>query len=184
MSVDPVDDCTFWYTNRVLQQPGQRQQRQLADAHRLVQLPVVLGHGIPADGGHRAASGITAAAATLNGTVSSNGASTTVTFQYGLTTGYGSTATAAQSPLAAGASGAPVTGRDQRAGLQPALPLPRGRGQQRRHDQRERRDVPTAACTPTAVTSAASAIGATGATLNGTVSQQRRQHDRHPSSTG
>ena len=56
-----------------------------------------------------AASGILATGATLNGTVSSNGASTTVTFQYGLTTSYGSTATAAQSPLAAGAANAAVS---------------------------------------------------------------------------
>jgi MSHA biogenesis protein MshQ len=40
----------------------------------------------------------------LNGTVSSNGASTTVTFEYGLTASYGSTIAATQSPLAAGAS--------------------------------------------------------------------------------
>ena len=52
---------------------------------------------------------VTTTGATLNGIVSSNGASTTVTFQYGLTTSYGSTATAAQSPLAAGAAGAAVS---------------------------------------------------------------------------
>ena len=56
-----------------------------------------------------AASGIGATGATLNGTVSSNGAATTVSFNYGLTTGYGSTAAAAQSPLAASASGASVS---------------------------------------------------------------------------
>ena len=52
-----------------------------------------------------AASSPTTTGATLNGTVSSNGASTTVTFEYGTTTGYGSTTTASQSPLASGASG-------------------------------------------------------------------------------
>ena len=45
------------------------------------------------------ASPVTSNAATLNGTVNPNGASTTVTFEYGATTGYGSTATAVQSPL-------------------------------------------------------------------------------------
>lgn len=50
-----------------------------------------------------AASALTASGATLNGTVSSNGASTAVTFNYGLTTGYGSTATATPSPLATNA---------------------------------------------------------------------------------
>ncbi|MPM07060.1 hypothetical protein SDC9_53364 [bioreactor metagenome] len=38
-------------------------------------------------------------AATLNGTVNANNAETTVTFEYGTTTGYGSTATASQSPV-------------------------------------------------------------------------------------
>ncbi len=52
-----------------------------------------------------AASSISTTGATLNGTVSSNGASTTVTFEYGPTASYGSTATASQSPLASGASG-------------------------------------------------------------------------------
>jgi hypothetical protein len=56
-----------------------------------------------------AATALSDAGATLNGVVSSNGASTTVTFDYGLTTGYGFTTTAAQSPLAAGASGTAVT---------------------------------------------------------------------------
>jgi MSHA biogenesis protein MshQ len=56
-----------------------------------------------------AASSLSATGATLNGTVTSNGASTTVTFDYGLTTGYGSSITASQSPLAAGASGAAVS---------------------------------------------------------------------------
>jgi hypothetical protein len=51
------------------------------------------------------ASGIGATGATLNGTLSSNGAATTVTFDYGTTNSYGSTATATQSPLAADASG-------------------------------------------------------------------------------
>jgi hypothetical protein len=56
------------------------------------------------------ASGLTATGATLGGTVSSNGAASTVTFEYGLTTpSYGSTATAAESPLASSASAASVS---------------------------------------------------------------------------
>jgi MSHA biogenesis protein MshQ len=56
-----------------------------------------------------AASAVTATTATLNGTVSSNGASTTVTFDFGPTAAYGSTVVAVPSPLAGGASGAAVT---------------------------------------------------------------------------
>ncbi len=46
-----------------------------------------------------AATVITTGGATLNGTVNSNGGSSVVTFQYGLTTAYGSTVTAVQSPV-------------------------------------------------------------------------------------
>lgn len=56
-----------------------------------------------------AATSITTTGATLNGTLSSNGAGTTVTFEYGLTTGYGSTITATASPLAANAVNAAVS---------------------------------------------------------------------------
>ncbi|HQR10750.1 MAG TPA: M12 family metallo-peptidase [Casimicrobiaceae bacterium] len=56
-----------------------------------------------------AASGVSLVGATLNGTASSNGASTTVTFDYGLSTSYTNSVTAAQSPLAPGAVNAPVS---------------------------------------------------------------------------
>jgi len=49
-----------------------------------------------------AAANVSADGATLNGTVNANNASTTVTFEYGLTTGYGSTVTADQSPVTGG----------------------------------------------------------------------------------
>ncbi|MEI6207072.1 MAG: BspA family leucine-rich repeat surface protein [Desulfuromonadales bacterium] len=52
-----------------------------------------------------AASGITTTGATLNGTVNANSYSTTVTFEYGTDTSYGTTVTAAESPVSgAGAS--------------------------------------------------------------------------------
>ena len=55
------------------------------------------------------ATAVTATGATLNGTATSNGASTTVNFQYGTTVSYGSSAAATQSPLASGASNAAVS---------------------------------------------------------------------------
>jgi phosphodiesterase/alkaline phosphatase D-like protein len=51
-----------------------------------------------------APSGITTTSAVSRGTVNPNGLSTTVTFQYGTTTGYGSTATATQSPVSGSSS--------------------------------------------------------------------------------
>ncbi|MES2878128.1 MAG: DUF6701 domain-containing protein [Pseudomonadota bacterium] len=50
-----------------------------------------------------AATALLPSGATLNGAVSSNGASTDVTFEYGLTAAYGSTGSATPSPLAANA---------------------------------------------------------------------------------
>ncbi len=47
----------------------------------------------------RAASGVDDTTATLNGTVNANGASTTVAFEYGTDTSYGTTVTADQSPV-------------------------------------------------------------------------------------
>jgi hypothetical protein len=47
----------------------------------------------------QAATNMTATNATLNGTVNPNDLSTTVTFEYGASTSYGSTATASQSPV-------------------------------------------------------------------------------------
>ncbi|MDR3704888.1 MAG: DUF5018 domain-containing protein [Paludibacteraceae bacterium] len=55
-----------------------------------------------------AASGTTATTATLNGTINANSLSTAVTFNYGLTTSYGSNVTAAESPVT-GSSATAVT---------------------------------------------------------------------------
>jgi len=46
-----------------------------------------------------AATSVTGAEATLNGTINANNSSTAVTFEYGLTTSYGTTVTATQSPV-------------------------------------------------------------------------------------
>ena len=56
-----------------------------------------------------AATTITQTGATLNGTVTANGASTTVRFGYGLTIAYGTSLAATQSPLPGNASGAVVS---------------------------------------------------------------------------
>jgi len=69
---------------------------------------IVVGGGPPSVSTN-AATAISFNAVTLNGTVSSNGASTTVSFEYGPSIAYGSSINAAQSPLAASASGAAVS---------------------------------------------------------------------------
>jgi uncharacterized repeat protein (TIGR01451 family) len=55
------------------------------------------------------ATAVSTTGATLNGAVSSSGASTAVTFAYGLNNTYGSASTAAQSPLASGAANSAVS---------------------------------------------------------------------------
>jgi len=116
-----------------------------------------------------AASGIGSTAATLNGTVNANGFSTTVTFEWGLTTSYGSIATATQSPvggstntaISAGLTGlTPNTTYHYRVKAVNCSPTPIYGN-----------DLTfTTLCTPpTATTNAASSIGTTTATLNGTV---------------
>jgi hypothetical protein len=54
------------------------------------------------------ATSVSTSGATLNGMVNANGESTTVTFEYGLTAGYGTMVTAAQSPVT-GSSNTPVS---------------------------------------------------------------------------
>ena len=108
MSVDPTDDCTFWYTNQYYSNQTNGTSGNWQTRIGSFKFPGCTA-APPPTVTTGAASAVTPSAATLNGTVSSNGATTTVTFQYGLTTSYGSTATAAQSPLGAGASGVAVS---------------------------------------------------------------------------
>lgn len=118
-----------------------------------------------------AATSITGTGATLNGTVNANGASTTVTFQYGLTTAYGSTITAVQSPVS-GNTTTPVSGAI--TGLIPntiyhfrAVGV-NSEGTTNGNDM----TFTTSTAPPIVVTSAAAPIGLTTATLNGTVTAQ------------
>jgi large repetitive protein len=114
-----------------------------------------------------AATGITTTTATLNGTVNANGASTTVTFQYGLTVAYGSTITAAQSPVT-GSTLTPVSGAI--VALTPntlyhyrAVGVNAG-GTTNGSDM----TFTTLGAIPTMVTTAATGITGISATLNGT----------------
>ncbi len=119
-----------------------------------------------------AATAITQSGATLNGTVTANGTSTTVVFEYGLTSLYGTSIGATQNPLPGNASGAavshPITGLSCNTLYHFNVTADNGTGPQFGADL----TFTTSACAasaPTASTTAATAITQTGATLNGTV---------------
>jgi hypothetical protein len=115
-----------------------------------------------------AATSITGNSATLNGTVNANGASTAVTFEYGLTTAYGTTVPGVPSPVT-GSSVTPVSAAI--SGLSPnTLYHFRVKGTNTNGTSNgSDLTFTTGAAPPTVVTTAATAVGATTATVNGTV---------------
>jgi len=114
-----------------------------------------------------AATAITTTGATLNGTVNANGSSTTVTFEYGQTTGYGSTITATQSPVTGNlvtAVSGPVTGLAPNTLYHFRVVGTNVAGTSNGNDM----TFTTAAAPPLITTVAATFVGLTYATLNGT----------------
>ena len=114
------------------------------------------------------ASSVTTTGATLNGTVNGNGTSTTVTFEYGLDTNYGTTVTADQSPVAGSVNTAvskAITGLTNGVTYHYRAVATNGGGTSYGADM----IFTTGTVPPTATTNAASGITATGATLNGTI---------------
>ena len=115
-----------------------------------------------------AASSVTSTAATLNGTVNANNANTTVTFEYGTTASYGTSVTAAQSPV----TGTSVTSVSSAiSGLTPNTTYHFRVKSVNTAGTTYGADTAftTSAIAPTATTNAASSVTSTGATLNGTV---------------
>jgi hypothetical protein len=115
-----------------------------------------------------AATSVTTTGATLNGTVNANNASTTVIFEYGLTTGYGSTVTAVQSPVSGGtatAVNAAITGLTPNTLYHFRAVGTNSGGTTNGNDM----TFTTSAAPPTVTTNAATGVFANTATLNGTV---------------
>ena len=123
---------------------------------------------LPPTADTNAASAVSATGATLNGTVNANNDSTTVTFEYGLTTGYGTTVTADQSPVTGAANTAvskAITGLTNNTTYYYRVVAQNGSGTTYGADM----TFFTGTAPPTVTTAAASGIGSTSATLNGTV---------------
>src|SRR5205823_13274136 len=79
MSVDPGDDCTFWYTNQYYSSQANGTSGNWQTRIGSFKFPACTTASSPTVT-TGSATGIAASGATLNGTVSSNGATTTVTF--------------------------------------------------------------------------------------------------------
>jgi len=117
------------------------------------------------------ASSLSSTGATLNGTVSSNGASTTVTFAYGLDTTYGSLVTATASPLSSSSSNSSVTAAVTGLTCNTTYHFRVIGGNTAGTTNGSDLNFTTSACpAPTVTTNSATSLVATGATLNGTVS--------------
>ncbi len=112
--------------------------------------------------------GITSTGATLNGSANANNASTTVTFEYGTTTAYGSSATASQSPasgMAPTAVSAALTGLSPNTTYHYRAVGVNTAGTTQGTDG----TFTTLALPATVTTSAVTSVSGTGATLNGSV---------------
>ncbi len=115
-----------------------------------------------------AAYGITPNGAVLNGTVNPNNAVTTVTYEYGLSTDYGSIITAPQSPVSGGVTvgvNTPLTGLLPNTTYHYRVAGTNDTGTNNGANM----TFTTLPIPPTVTTDLASAITATSATLNGTV---------------
>jgi len=115
-----------------------------------------------------AATSVTSTTVTLNGTVNPNGGSTTVAFEYGLTDGYGSEATATQSPVSGTTNqsvNADLTGLVPGATYHFRVKATNSAGTNNGADETFTTDI----VIPTATTDAATSVTSTTVTLNGTV---------------
>jgi YHYH protein len=113
-----------------------------------------------------AASAVGSSTATLNGTVNANGISTTVSFDYGLTTSYGSSASASSTSTSVSAS---ISGLAATTTYHCRVVATNSYGTTYGDDVSFTTTAVGSVIAPTAITSAASSIATTSATLNGTV---------------
>jgi hypothetical protein len=90
MSVDPVDDQTFWFTTEYIKTSGGANWQTRIASFKFNYSPIVT--TLPA-------TNVTTSTATLNGTVQASNLTSTVTFEYGTTTSYGTTVNATPSTV-------------------------------------------------------------------------------------
>ena len=109
MSIDPSDECTFWYANEYHETAGVTNWRTRIGSFKFPNCDA------PPTAVTKPASNVALTKATLNGTVTPNGSATTYQFEYGTTTAYGSKVPA--TPKSIG-SASPVEVSEKVEGLQ------------------------------------------------------------------
>jgi hypothetical protein len=110
MSVDPVDDCSFWYVNEYLPSDGSFNWSTRIGSFKLPGCGTNSGSAPTVTTGSPSPVGSTTA--TISGTVNPNGQSTTYQFDYGTSTSYGS-----HSPTSPGSAGSGTTAVVESANL-------------------------------------------------------------------
>jgi hypothetical protein len=97
VSIDPYDDCTFWYVNEYHPSNGLRNWHTKIGSIRLGNCDNTIALTDPA-------TSVTTSAAVLNGHINPNGLPTTFHFEYGPTTSYGSRAPVPDGNVGSGTS--------------------------------------------------------------------------------
>ncbi len=114
MSVDPADDCTFWYVNEYLPANGSFNWHTRIGSFKFPSC----GAGSAPVVTTGSSSGVGTTTATVSGTVNPNGQSTTYHFDYGTSTKYGSQSPAPPDPSA----GSGTTSQNESTGLSALSP--------------------------------------------------------------
>ena len=166
MSVDPADDCTFWYVNEYLSANGtftnwKTRIGSFKFSSCTSPQPPTVTTG--------SASNVTSSGATVAGTVNPNGQATTYHFDYGTNTNYGSQAPAPPDPSA----GSGTTAQPETANLTNLSPgttyhyrLEATNASNTTYGSDQQFTTPSP---PTVTTGSASNVTSSGATVAGTV---------------
>ena len=167
MSVDPADDCTFWYANEYLPANGSFNWKTRVGSFKFPSCSGSTGSVPTVVTG--ASSNVTSSGATVAGTVNPNGQSTTYQFDYGTTSSYGShtTSTSAGSGTSAVNESANLTGLSPSTTYHYRIEATNNTGTSYGTDQTF--TTPAAPIAPTVVTGASSNVTSSGATVAGTV---------------
>jgi hypothetical protein len=170
MSIDPADDCTFWYINEYYSSQTNGTNGNWQTRIGSFKFPGCGQAQTPPSVTTNAATSIGQTSATLNASVNPNGSSTTVFYDYGLTTSYGTSVTYGSIGSGTSSVSTPfgLTGLTCNTLYHFRARASNGGGTTNGGDL----SFTTSACSitsPSVTTNAATSIGQTSATLNASV---------------